>query len=307
MAAPRDRLLPRWMLVAAVLVSGVLTAWAMWESGMTGPQDSWGRVDDAVAQVWAGDGAAPGVAPYAVAGPTPTVSAVARVAGAPPILSGTRRPHGDRGPCTGCHRVMQSSGRPVPLIQSSASLPHAYRGICVNCHSIAGIGPVGPRPVAMPVAPSGFPGQALAPPPGPALAAPAPRPAQPAGPREVEWLGVEAQPGPLGVVVGAADGVAARAGVAAGDLIVSVNGAPTSSMATLADVTQNGNLPQGTMIVRRVGQRLAFELRQGPGAGMQVAPITPGAQAWGTSPRPGPSAPSWAAPTAAQARPEVAF
>lgn len=292
MGAPRDRQLPRWVLVTAVLGSGLLTAWAMWQTGMSGPQGSWGRVDDAVGQVWAQGAPAPVPFASAAAPASAGASMVARVAGAPRILSGTPRPHGDRGPCTNCHTVTRMSGRPVPPIQSSASLPHEYRGICVNCHPIAGNGPVGPRPVAMVTPMAAMPA-------APVAAMPAAPMAAPAAPPEVEWLGVEARPGAQGVTVGAADGAAARAGLAPGDLIVSVNGAAISSMVGLAEATQNGNLAQGTVIVRRAGQRLAFELRRGPGPGMRVPAIPTAPVAPGVAP--------FAAPGVAPARPEVAF
>ena len=53
-----------------------------------------------------------------------------------------------------------------------------------------------------------------------------------------------------------------RAGVQPGDTVVSVNGKPITTMADFVAVTQDGDLRQGTMIAKRGGQKLAFELRR---------------------------------------------
>jgi hypothetical protein len=199
----------------------------------------------------------------AAAAPLPEGSMVAQVLGAPAILWGTNRPHGDRGSCTQCHSVLQRNGRQVPMILSSASMPHGFRGICSNCHTIMGNGPVGPLPVAMPV---------------PTMPGAAPQLPAGAQPQEVEWRGLEARLGPQGVTVNNVDGAARRAGVMPEDVIASLNGAPVTSMGQLEALTMNGGLPQGTVIVQRGGQRLAFEIRDAPGVGL-AAPngLPPGA------------------------------
>jgi S1-C subfamily serine protease len=89
-------------------------------------------------------------------------------------------------------------------------------------------------------------------------------PPSPAQPTEAEWQGLEVAPSPQGVLVAGAEGNAMRAGVLAGDLVASVNGASVASMADFVSATQNGLLAQGTIIVRRNGQRLAFELSSSP-------------------------------------------
>jgi hypothetical protein len=164
----------------------------------------------------------------------------------------------------------------------------------------------------MPVTPSGTM-------PSPAASAPGAAPAfnptvgvppgaatPPPGPQEVEWLGIEANGGINGVMIGAVEGVAQRAGLMAGDVVVSLNGVPVDSPATMEALTQNGNLQQGTMIVRRNGQRMAFELRNTPAPGI-VAPSPQGAQmnpaqmnpVVPTIPTPNTTAPNMAAPNMA--------
>lgn len=294
----QKRQLPQWALIAAVLGSGALTAWAMWRTQAAGPESSWDRVESAVEQVWAQPPApAPARSYTSTLGPaqtvagapmtaaattamtmsaTPRASMVARVLGAPQIGWGASRPHGDRGSCTECHSVLRRHGRPVPMILSSASMPHAFRGICGNCHTVQGNGPVGPLPVAMPVPPTST---ATA----PTMGAPSPLglplpPPPVAQPQEVEWRGLETRAGGRGVTVSNVEGTARRAGVLPGDVIVSLNGAPVTSMARLAALTMNGDLAEGTIIVLRGGQRMAFELRQGPGVGI-ASPFPAGGSA----------------------------
>ncbi|RLB51530.1 MAG: hypothetical protein DRJ42_16635 [Deltaproteobacteria bacterium] len=286
-AGGQNRQLPRGVLVGAVLGSGLLTAWAMWQTQAGGPQTSWDRVDTAVAGIWADAEPAGAVqmtaaqmplnqpaygpvlptagAPMTAAAAMAQTALVARVRGAPPIWSGTNRPHGDRGSCVQCHSVLAQNGRPVPMIRSTSTMPHSFRGICSNCHTVMGDGPVGPTPVAMPVQPGpGALGGAMA---GAMVAPPAAQPRVPQ-PQELEWRGLETRAGPQGVTVNNVDGAARRAGVLPGDVVVSLNGGPVSTMAQLEALTMNGTLPQGTVIVHRQGQRMAFELRQGPGVGV---------------------------------------
>jgi S1-C subfamily serine protease len=90
-------------------------------------------------------------------------------------------------------------------------------------------------------------------------------------PTEAEWNGLEVSGSAQGVIVAAAEGTSAQTGVQKGDVVVSVNGLPVRTVADFANVTQNGTLPQGAMIVQRNGQRLAVEL----GAAAAAAP-TPG-------------------------------
>jgi hypothetical protein len=135
----------------------------------------------------------------------------------------------------------------VPTIFSFSAMPHEYRGVCNNCHQIS---------VA------GFGGNLVA----------GVRATEPADPQlqmqgmanEAEWRGMEVRSVSQGVVITKADGAAARAGAQAGDVVDSINGAPVRAMADFVQVTLNGELQQGTMIARRNGQRLAFELQRSP-------------------------------------------
>jgi S1-C subfamily serine protease len=108
--------------------------------------------------------------------------------------------------------------------------------VCSNCHQLATSGAM---PAAKVVAAN-------------AGAAP--------GPKEGEWLGLEVGASAQGVVVHGVEGLSARRGVLANDLVSSINGIAIASMSDFVRVTQNGALAQGTLIVSRAGQRFAFEL-----------------------------------------------
>ena len=43
---------PRWVIVLAVLFSGTATAWAMWETGLSGSEVSWQQAQSMVGQIW---------------------------------------------------------------------------------------------------------------------------------------------------------------------------------------------------------------------------------------------------------------
>jgi hypothetical protein len=104
-------------------------------------------------------------------------------------------------------------------------------------------------------------------------------------PNEAEWRGLEVRNAAAGVMVTNIDGTAARMGVQIGDQVRSINGQPIDNTATFVQATQNGNLQQGTLVVDRGNERLAFELARAPdnvqqvpnmAAGMNNAPGAPG-------------------------------
>jgi hypothetical protein len=249
------------VVLGAIVATAVVTAWAMSETGMAGPLMSWEAAEEAVEGVWAGTTvpqAAPGtVAPTPAPGSPNAARTVAALPGVPPIVSGAVAPHADRGACTTCHAVSTAQGAPVPSINSNAAMPHVYRGICANCHQIT----TGPGAMGNAVA-----GIASVPAPTPGLGAQTTPP-----PTEAEWNGLEVSDGPQGVVVAAAEGTSALTGVQKGDVVDSVNGQQVRTLSDFVQVTQNGALTQGAMIVQRNGQRLAVEL----GATGAAAP-TPG-------------------------------
>jgi hypothetical protein len=296
---PRE--LPRMVVVLVVIATGAATVWAATKMGPLGPYTSWERAQQAVQQVWSrpaqgvqmpaaqaappvGVSPANGFAPQRAWGSVPVQSppesppsaalpdalfgspegAAARTVGlpgVPAILWGTPRPHRDRGPCTNCHTVATGDGQRVPTIFSFSAMPHEYRGVCNNCHQISV---------------SGFGGNLVA---GIRAAEPLndPRLMQ-AAPNEAEWRGMEVRAGAEGVVVVKADGTAAVAGVQAGDVVESINGVPVRSIADFAQVTENGELRQGTMISSRTGQRVAFELQPAQQGASMSPPMSTGAQ-----------------------------
>ena len=141
---------------------------------------------------------------------------------APAIVWTAVRPHEDRGECTRCHLRLDLNGNPVPEIPSWARMPHADRGVCTNCHRITR----GDRRVAT------------------AGAA-----------RQVGWLGMDLAPLPGGdgrqgggMLVTDVDGIAERAGVQPGDILLSVDGIPVGSPRDL-DQVQRGR-PAALQVAR---------------------------------------------------------
>lgn len=302
---PRRRPLPRWAVIAVILVTGGVTAFALSASGLQGPQMAWYEASGAVDQVWAGapmtaDDQHRGRHGLAAGVPSDAARQVAGVRGLPAILNGTPRPHGDRGPCTNCHQVLLVPGVPMPSITSGAQMPHPYRGVCGNCHLVDGAGRTVAGTITAPV-----------PPPAPPRLA------------EVDWLGLElqvpTQAAPTavggqptaaaratpGAVVTKAEGKAARSGVQRGDIVTSINAVAIVDRAAFQQATQNGALRQGTVVALRNGQRLAFEIpaaaAASPGPAAQpmppaspMSPMTPSAArpAAMTAPAAGPWGPT---------------
>jgi len=248
--------LPRWLVVPLIVASAAVTAAAMSMTGMRGPAVAWERANRGIEQAWFGEQGAPQLIP-----PNDPVLPVAGSPAVPTIVAGAVMTHADRGVCTACHAVVTLQGTPVPAINSLSSMPHAFRGVCSNCHvarpaRTAFASPVAGTPVSPPPAP----------PPAPAVT-------------EGEWQGLEVSAGPTGVVVRSAEGSAGLLGIRAGDVVGSINGVPVQSVADFVRITQGGTLAQAAIIVRRGGQRLAFEL----GGSQNAAPPAPTTN-WGTSP-----------------------
>ncbi len=302
---------PRWLVAAIVLITAAATVWAMSATNLEGSRLAWDQFEQNVTGIWA--------APQPLPSPSPEggwARPVAGVMGAPPIAAGAQPPHADRGTCTSCHQVVSARGTPMPAIAPGTPLPHANVGQCRNCHvvqpAVSNQQNAVPQPPVAPVA--GFPalgpyGSFVAgaqPPPAGAPASPAvaPPPPPPQQPTEAEWMGLEVSPGKTGggVVVAGAEATAARAGMTAGDVISSINGARITTMLDFTTATDNGRLAQGTVVVKRGTQRLAFELGTSPA----TPPLTPpAAPPLGAMPgaMPGAVPPGYATPSAAAAPP----
>jgi hypothetical protein len=63
-----------------------------------------------------------------------------------------------------------------------------------------------------------------------------------------------------GLAVAEAEGQAATAGVKAGDVVVSVNGAPITNMVDFFKATSNGTASQGVLGIDRKGQKLSVNV-----------------------------------------------
>jgi S1-C subfamily serine protease len=245
--------LPRWVVVFVILAAAGITVVAMSMSGMRGPALAWERANQSIETAWFGQTPdETGGLVVGAAAPSDPALPVAAAITAPVIIAGAPMPHADRGVCTGCHSTVTPAGTAVPAIRSSSVMTHEYRGVCANCHQM--------RSSALPG--FGSPVAAVQVPGGP----PAANARQPT---EAEWQGLEVGPSAGGVVINGVEGAAQRAGVLAGDVVSSVNAVPVASVAEFLKVTDNGVLAQGTVIVRRGAQRLAFEL--GAAGGTQPA------------------------------------
>jgi hypothetical protein len=269
---PEKKVLPRWLVIIVIMATAGITAAALSATGLRGPVIAWDRANKGIAGVWTGEqGGLPGMPaaqptgvmpaaapaalqPAAAATPTatpaqvqPVVAQPVALTGAPVIVWGTPIGHGDRGACTNCHTVVFPQGMPLPIISALSAMPHEFRGVCNNCHQIRINRLGGITQVAGTINAPNAPVAAAA-------------PATPRQPTEAEWRGLEVAISTQGVMVNGADGVAKRAGVRVGDVITSINAVPITTMADFVRATENGALTQGTVIARRDGQRLAFEI-----------------------------------------------
>jgi len=269
-----------WLIVLVVLVTALITSWAMLKYK---PGQDWNTAyyypPRQVAQ-----NLSPGIAAMQGGG-----LLVAGAAALPVVRAGAVAPHADRGVCTNCHTVVSSRQEPIPAIGANSTMPHEFRGVCSNCHrqrqaSQSGLNPNSYR--VQPAAPVAAVAQVVT----PGATAPA------RTPTEGEWMGLEVTPitpltarqygifnGTRGLVVAEAEGQAARVGIKAGDVVVSVNGTPVTSMGDFFQATRNGTLTQGVVEVVRQGQRLAIDMAPATQGNLPMAPVTAvgGGGGWG--------------------------
>jgi len=216
-----------------------------------------------------------------VRGPIPAavVGQTAGGTGVPVIRAGAVPLHAERGVCTNCHEVINNLGNPIPDISVLSTSPHENRGVCANCHRLtkqSGFNAnTGGTQAAIPMAAAGL--------------VAAPRTTAPLNPAtEGEWMGLEVAPitpltagqygipnGICGLVVAEAEGQAAVADLKAGDVVLSVNGAPTSNMTEFFQATRNGTLTNGIVEVFRKGQELKVDIAQKAAPVPAAVPNTP--------------------------------
>jgi len=292
------KVMPSWVVILAIVVTGGATAWAMLQSG----RDLGLGGDPAT-------GFSPGDLSKLISvgnnnlDPNTDPAALAVRALPPTVAVGAQRIHNDRGVCTSCHTVVDTQGMVMPAISALSLQRHDFRGLCTNCHRIylstsaaagsfpgwrqaAGTAGVGAAPFEQPLA-------------GPGLGSGTPQPVAMA--TEGEWLGLEVAPltkltsiqydipeGISGLVASDAEGSAAAAGMIPGYVVVSVNGVDTSTMNGFFLATKNGTLRQGTVEFLRRGQRLGVSLVQTP----PTAPLTPQAGPAGIAPSGVPAGPA---------------
>jgi hypothetical protein len=273
--------IPGWFVVIVVAVTAVVTAWAMLKRDggdllyqtTTYPRQVTQVLYPATGAMSQGMGQG--------------AQQVAANRSPPPIHAGIMPTHGERGPCTLCHKVVDALGRTLPAIRVMASMPHQYRGgLCINCHHVsrnqagspaagggraAALGAGGRSPVA-----GQLPAAAVRKPP----------------PSEGAWQGMEVvpitsmtasqyglRPGTTGLVVAEAEGAAGAAGVQAGDVVVRVNSTPVTDMRAFIGATQNGSAPAGQVTITRDGKlhRIALGGASGQSPGTTPRPAAGGA------------------------------
>ncbi len=237
-AAPVRKPVPGWLIIVAVVLTIAVTVWIinkknpdLWQAGAS-PTPM--RVVQAASPIL---------------GAAEQFQVVAGVRELPVIQAGSRPGHEDRGPCTRCHSVVDTTGVPVAQLHSYAVLTHSLSdGLCINCH-----GALPPRATMsgngalMAVATMGL---------KPPVA-------------DVEWMGMEAvpitrltaeqyriPPNIQGVVIAEVEGRARAAGLQAGDVVVAVDGAPVIDTQSFNSSTRNGRLDRGTVQVLRGGKFL---------------------------------------------------
>jgi hypothetical protein len=275
--------IPGWFVALAVVVTGGLTAWAIFKkSGDAWPAQS------------------PGLPMQITEAFSPAVAAMnprgfRRVAGTgqavPVIRTGSSPKHGERGACTLCHVVVDTLGKAIPSIQAMARVPHQYQGgLCINCHAVTPNKPPAPGGGAFGTLAAGNapPSGPVMPPAGqvPVAAQPPAAPAAARQPSEGAWLGMEVvpitnltasqysiPPGVRGLVVAEAEGQAAVSGVQAGDVLVAINGLPVGDMRSFLQATQNGTGAGGSVDVMRSGKFIKVILGQAPVVNGQPQPI----------------------------------
>lgn len=191
--------------------------------------------------------------------PVAMVGLVKGNTGASVVWVGSIPMHPDLGACTNCHKMVGDMGNQVPDIGATSIPPHDNRGNCGNCHRLANLSGLNANQGATQAAQ--------------VFAAKKTAPVNTA--TEGEWLGMEVAPitpitagqykipeDILGLVVSEAEGLAALAGLKAGDVLLSVNGSLISDMTDFFQVTENGTLTTGSVQVLRQGQIMAVDIAQ---------------------------------------------
>ncbi|MHC4176051.1 MAG: magnetochrome domain-containing protein [Planctomycetota bacterium] len=262
-----------WLIVLVVVVTAFITSWAMLKYK---PSNDWNASYYPPQQV--AQNFSPGIAAMQRGG-----LLAAAVTEIPVIRAGAVAPHTDRGVCIDCHRVMSSRQKPIPPISANATMPHEFRGVCSNCHRLPNQGGLNTNPYCTQAAtrmaavgPVATPGTVM--------------PVRTA--TEGEWMGMEVAPitpltarqygisnGTRGLVVAEAEGQATMVGIKAGDLVVSVNGAPITQMVDFLQATRNGTLTHGVVEVVRQGRRLAVNIAPATSGPLSITPAN--GAAWG--------------------------
>ena len=119
----RRAAIPRSLVIILIMATAGITATALPATGSPEPVAVRDRVPPSSAR-------AP---PFPVRSVATQPAALSR---APSIIWGTPIGHGDRGPCTNCHRILSREGERLPAITALSPLPHKFRGVCNNCHSL---------------------------------------------------------------------------------------------------------------------------------------------------------------------------
>ncbi len=307
--AERRRLqIPGWFMMFALIATVAVTVFVM----MRRNPDRW-PASATEMNTWVGQNSSPAMganqhyqvvatnAPIVAPGASPVVAPGAAPGAAPVIRAGARSKHADRGACALCHEVADAVGGKVPAIHAYSALPHPYNGgLCMNCHGIIS----GQRSALLPMAAT--------------TAVPATPVRQPA---EAAWLGMEVSPitpraaeqysipnGIAGVLIAEAEGIAFKVGLQAGDVVVAVNGTPTSDMATFVSITQNGALTAGSAHLLRGGKFFEVGLDRNAPPPPTQQPAAPAAATQNPQVAPAPAMrPMTVQPMPAPARPAPAM
>jgi hypothetical protein len=276
--------IPRGLVVLAMVVTAGITAWAL--------------LGKKLSLSWPADAA--GAAPAARRAPT--------------ILVGRAAPHGELGPCTLCHTVMNRGNKAIPPIVATARIPHQYQnGVCINCHRVAtgltnSVTTASQPSSATPVSPAqqSTTQQSATKSPQPAVRgsvqpqASARLPSlaiRPTVAAEAEWLGarlLELDPDSArrhglpsdlkGLLVTRVQAEAAAVGLTAGDVLVAVNRHIVGTLERLDQVTQGGALQGAVVQVLRNGTLFQAVLSRA------ASPAAPSQTAAGPAPSPPPAA-----------------
>jgi hypothetical protein len=263
--------IPRGLVVLAMVVTAGVTAWAL--------------LGKKLSLSWPAD----------AAGAAPSASR------APAILVGRAAPHGELGPCTLCHSVMNRGNKAIPPIAATARIPHQYQnGVCINCHRVAtgltnSVTKAAPSASTPPLQQSTATTTKTLPQPNrgstqPQASARLPSLAiQPSSPTELEWLGARLAelapdsarrrglpPDLKGLLVTRVEAEASAVGLRPGDVLVAVNRNIVGTLERLNQVTQNGALQGAVVQVLRNGTLFQVVLSRAAAPSNPDNPASPG-------------------------------